>query len=78
MIKGYCFNHAIKETAAEIVLRHWQFSYNKYRDTRWQHPPCTPEGLLQILRTMERLDLVEIVETDIANRMAAMSIQAKS
>lgn len=57
-------------TAAEIVLRHWQFIYNKYwkkseRDLVKCPYPCTKDTLIHILEhNLERLDLVDLVRSD--------------
>ena len=42
--------------AAEVVLRYWQFAYNKKKT--YKHP-CTLEGLRQLLLEIERYDIVD-------------------
>ncbi|KAK2151931.1 hypothetical protein LSH36_345g01066 [Paralvinella palmiformis] len=50
--------------AAEIVIRHWQFMYNRYDSSgpSGKCPvPCTTEELKKILNKLNRLDLVELI-----------------
>ena len=60
--------------AGEIILRHWQYTHNKY----WHKPesectqyrpklPCTKDGLKEALRNIGRNDLVRLVEEGYEN-----------
>ncbi len=60
LIKGIVLNHRLPETAAEIVLRHWQFVYNTDRSRC--RVPCTRGGVLHIVEhNLERRDLLELI-----------------
>ncbi|KAK2156268.1 hypothetical protein LSH36_217g03042 [Paralvinella palmiformis] len=53
--------------AAEIVIRHWQFMYNRYGTTipSGKCPiACTTEELLKILNRLKRSDLVELIKSN--------------
>ena len=61
LIELYIHNHSTKYSAADIVLRHWQFMHNKGKCAE----PCTKENLLHILKhKLERNDLVELLLED--------------
>ena len=58
VIKGFIASHRVDVTAAEIVLRHWQFMHNRHKATE----PCTRKDLLRLLENkMERYDLADMV-----------------
>ena len=77
MLSGLCFdainlistivrNHFLPYPAAEVVLRHWQYVYNKYgpTDEDGKCPyACNQLNLVNILRDMNRHDLVELLIT---------------
>ncbi|KAK2140359.1 hypothetical protein LSH36_1381g00002 [Paralvinella palmiformis] len=58
-------NHSLPYPAAELLLRHWQYVYNTYGKTDSDGPcpyACNKDNLIKILDTMERLDLVKLIE----------------
>ena len=65
MISSLVKSHHVGCNAAEIVLRHWQFMYNKYGKTSEGGPcprACNRTELENILSQLERHDLLEIVK----------------
>ena len=69
IIKGIVSNELPVNPAGEIILRHWQYTHNKY----WEQPesectqyrpklPCTKDGLKEALKNIGRIDLVRRVE----------------
>jgi hypothetical protein len=66
LISAVVRNHFLPYPAAEVVLRHWQYVYNKYGVTGEDGKcpiACTKESLVNILREMNRHDLVELFES---------------
>ena len=62
LIEAFTAHHN-QETAAEIVLRHWQFRYNRYG----HHPSkcrekCEKKDFVRILTSMHRYDVVRLIE----------------
>ena len=60
IIEAFQRNIESRTTAGEIVLKHWQFCYNEYGVHADRCPrPCTRDELMQVLREMQRYDLLE-------------------
>ena len=60
IIEAFQRNINSRTTAAEIVLKHWQFCYNEYGVNADRCPrPCTRDELVRLLRVMERHDLID-------------------
>ena len=69
IIKGIVSNELPVNPAGEIILRHWQYTHNKYWHIQESlcsqyRPklPCTQDGLKEALKNIGRNDLVRLVE----------------
>ena len=71
MISGFLQNQMTPgyQTCAEVVLRHWQYTYNNYAEDHEYHPkyPCTQAGLKEILKLIGRHDLCKYLVTSLKN-----------
>ena len=66
MISSLIKNQSVNYSAAEIVIRHWQYMFNSYGQTAASGKcprACTRIELINILKELERHDLVELIES---------------
>ena len=64
IIEAFTAHHQ-QQTAAEIVLRHWQHRYNRYGYDPFKcRKRCTRQELVRILKDMQRYDVITLIEED--------------